>query len=104
MSDWTNPKFKPVKVLPSLNKKFCGRDDITPRFDSPAIRKEYHTLTDEELKRFHDCLKRMKNDPYLGVSGVSEYNMFVYNHRNVSAPGAHEGPAFLGFHREFLKR
>lgn len=104
LSAWADPKYKKVKVTPEEDKRFCSKDDIAPRFDSPATRKEYHTLTDEERKRFHDCLKKMKNDPYVSNSGVSEYNMFVYNHRNASAPGAHAGPAFLPFHREFLLR
>lgn len=104
MRNWGDPKFKKVKVSAEASRKFCGSDDVAPRYDSPCIRKEYHTLADDERKMFHDCLLKMKNDPYTSTSGVSEYDMYVYYHRNVSAPGAHGGPAFLGFHREFCHR
>ncbi|VDM95248.1 unnamed protein product [Thelazia callipaeda] len=62
-----------------------------------AIRKEYRMLTDQERNRFHNALKKLKS------SGEFE-NMALIHGRAAVSGGAHSGPAFLPWHREFLKR
>jgi tyrosinase len=53
-------------------------------------------LIDDERQRFHWALGVLK------MSG--EYDRFSEEHRRVSTAGAHSGPSFLPWHREFLKR
>ncbi|KAK6044415.1 hypothetical protein COOONC_18080 [Cooperia oncophora] len=69
------------------NGQFMGR----------ALRKEYRVMTDDERNRFHSAMRLLKG------SGV--FDAFARIHtRSVAAGGAHSGPAFLPWHREFLKR
>ncbi|RCN51889.1 shTK domain protein [Ancylostoma caninum] len=64
---------------------------------SNALRKEYRTLSDNERKRFHEAMWTIKR------SGV--FDDFARLHsRFASSSGAHSGPAFLPWHREYLKR
>uniref|UniRef100_A0A914D4W6 Tyrosinase copper-binding domain-containing protein n=1 Tax=Acrobeloides nanus TaxID=290746 RepID=A0A914D4W6_9BILA len=68
-----------------------------------AVRKEYRTLTDEERTRFHNALNKMKHGGVGYYSGA--YHHFVRHHKHVAEEaGAHGGPGFLPWHREFLKR
>uniref|UniRef100_A0AC34F8Y4 Tyrosinase copper-binding domain-containing protein n=1 Tax=Panagrolaimus sp. ES5 TaxID=591445 RepID=A0AC34F8Y4_9BILA len=60
-----------------------------------AVRKEYRQLSDDERERFHAVLQKLKN---LGI-----FEGFNKQHK-LAAPGSHLGPAFLPWHREFLKR
>ena len=65
----------------------------------PKIRKEYRCLTDQERQNLHDALNAMKSTL---VGNQTEYDVFVLHHTFENAPEAHWGPAFLGFHREYL--
>ncbi|KJH48344.1 hypothetical protein DICVIV_05585 [Dictyocaulus viviparus] len=61
-----------------------------------AVRKEYRVLTDNERQRFHAAMWAIKNN--------SEYDTISRIHSQyVTSPGAHSGPAFLPWHREFIK-
>ncbi|KAI6169983.1 CBN-TYR-3 protein [Aphelenchoides bicaudatus] len=62
-----------------------------------AVRKEYRTLTDEERQRFHNAMWEIKRN------GELDKLAKLYKQHAV-ASGAHEGPGFLPWHREFLKR
>ena len=66
-----------------------------------ARRKEYRALSDNERARFHHAVNVLKNSY---MDGESKYDMFVRYHQAKEAPGAHFGPAFLGWHRELLLR
>ncbi|MCP9257945.1 hypothetical protein DINM_001113 [Dirofilaria immitis] len=62
-----------------------------------AIRKEYRMLTDQERRRFHNALIELKRS--------GEYDKLALIHgRSAVSGGAHSGPAFLPWHREFIKR
>ncbi|PAV85952.1 hypothetical protein WR25_23547 [Diploscapter pachys] len=66
------------------------------KFLQKSYRKEYRLLTQEERDKLHNALWEMKN--------TGEYDKFSRIHRKVENGGAHAGPAFLPWHREFLKR
>ncbi|PAV83803.1 hypothetical protein WR25_17640 isoform C [Diploscapter pachys] len=62
-----------------------------------VIRREYRTLSDGERKRLYDAFWELHNS--------SQYHHYVGQHRHANtAAGAHAGPAFVGWHREYLKR
>ncbi|CAJ0587612.1 unnamed protein product, partial [Mesorhabditis spiculigera] len=62
-----------------------------------SIRKEYHMLTDAERERYHAALTKLKE------KGV--YDVFATFHAAAAhAVNAHNGPAFLLWHRELSKR
>uniref|UniRef100_A0A914EMP0 Tyrosinase copper-binding domain-containing protein n=1 Tax=Acrobeloides nanus TaxID=290746 RepID=A0A914EMP0_9BILA len=62
-----------------------------------AYRKEIRMLTDDERKRYFDAVFRLKE------TGV--HDRFTAWHSLVAyMGGAHAGPAFPGWHREFIKR
>ncbi|VDN51144.1 unnamed protein product [Dracunculus medinensis] len=62
-----------------------------------AVRKEYRLLSDDERRRFHWALRQLKQN--------GEYDKMARIHAEASTSGgAHSGPAFLPWHREFMKR
>uniref|UniRef100_A0A914C628 Tyrosinase copper-binding domain-containing protein n=1 Tax=Acrobeloides nanus TaxID=290746 RepID=A0A914C628_9BILA len=62
-----------------------------------GYRKEYRMMTDDERNRFHNALQTMK------MRG--EYDRFSFEHRaTADGSGAHSGPGFLPWHREYTKR
>ncbi|KFD56049.1 hypothetical protein M514_03173 [Trichuris suis] len=66
---------------------------------TPALRKEYRTLTEEERTRFHVAINQLKS----GTGQPISYDTFVEMHQADRAPGAHIGAAFLPWHREYLR-
>jgi tyrosinase len=61
-----------------------------------AVRKEYRMLNDEERRRFHDAMRAIKRN--------GELQKIAEIHKNYAVlGGAHVGPAFLPWHREFLR-
>ena len=62
-------------------------------------------LTDEQRDRFHSALKSLKWNITTSNSTTSVYDDFNNIHREQYDRGSnHMGPAFLPWHREFLKR
>ncbi|KAI1729973.1 common central domain of tyrosinase domain-containing protein [Ditylenchus destructor] len=62
-----------------------------------AYRKEYRMMTDNERQRFHYALTVLKQN--------GEYDRLSSEHLAVGVgSGAHSGPGFLPWHREYLKR
>ncbi|MCW2967412.1 MAG: putative tyrosinase, partial [Solirubrobacteraceae bacterium] len=71
-----------------------------------AVRKDVKDMTAQEKKDFINAVIKLKHtrSPF-GTKNISLYDVFVYYHRRVSnlkVDGAHRGPAFLPWHREFL--
>ncbi|KHN77595.1 Putative tyrosinase-like protein tyr-3 [Toxocara canis] len=62
-----------------------------------AVRREYRTLGNEERQRLHMAFRAIKQ------SGEFDKLATLYSQHSKSG-GAHSGPAFLPWHREFLKR
>ncbi|KAK0420764.1 hypothetical protein QR680_014872 [Steinernema hermaphroditum] len=87
-------------LCPFLNGTFSRSGDCVASDGSRigrATRKEYRQMTDTERRRFHEALNRLK------INGV--FDRFVEAHADSEkSGGAHSGPAFLPWHREFLKR
>uniref|UniRef100_A0A7E4ZX04 ShTK domain protein n=1 Tax=Panagrellus redivivus TaxID=6233 RepID=A0A7E4ZX04_PANRE len=62
-----------------------------------ALRKEYRMMTDNERDRYHAAVRAIKNS--------GEYDRIASIHSQYAeSGGAHSGPAFLCWHREFIKR
>lgn len=70
----------------------------------PRPRQEYRSLSDEQRNRLHDAFNQMRNTLVLGGGGRTEYEVFVVYHRFYTAPGAHFGPSFVLWHREYILR
>lgn len=62
-----------------------------------AVRKEIRHFSDDERERFHRALNHLKRS--------GEYKRIAQLHPLASQQGGvHTGPAFLPWHREYLKR
>ncbi|RCN43576.1 common central domain of tyrosinase [Ancylostoma caninum] len=62
-----------------------------------ALRKEYRQLTDDERNRVHTAFRTIKSS--------GEFDRLARIHAQfASSGGAHSGPAFLPWHREYMKR
>ncbi|CAH1783639.1 unnamed protein product [Owenia fusiformis] len=64
-----------------------------------ANRKEYRTVSALERSRFHDAIQTLKTSP-LGSS--NKYDTLADFHLSTFAVGAHDGAAFLTWHRVYL--
>ncbi|MFH4980879.1 hypothetical protein AB6A40_007588 [Gnathostoma spinigerum] len=86
-------------LCPYVKGKISGTQCILPSGQpmKMAYRKEYRMLSEEERNRFHRAITILKRS--------GEYDRLGRIHRAVgSGSGAHSGPGFLPWHREFMKR
>lgn len=73
--------------------------------ESPLVtRREFREFSRDERTRFGEAVRQVADtivdeneDP-----DTSQYDLFVRMHQLLGAPGAHQGPAFLPWHRQFL--
>ncbi|XGW14088.1 hypothetical protein V3C99_000411, partial [Haemonchus contortus] len=64
---------------------------------SKAIRKEFRVMTDDERQNYITAMWTIK--------GNGDYDEIGRIHSQfITSPGAHSGPAFLPWHREYIKR
>ncbi|VDK76560.1 unnamed protein product [Litomosoides sigmodontis] len=76
-------------------QKQCMLPDGQPL--TMGYRKEYRMLTENERLRFFNAITMLKRS--------GEYDRMSFVHKMVGqGSGAHAGPGFLPWHREFLKR
>ncbi|EPB70905.1 common central domain of tyrosinase [Ancylostoma ceylanicum] len=81
--------FKGTRIF---NKCLIGTKTL-----GKVVRKEYRVMSDGERLRFHGAMWRIKQS--------GEYDKISRVHSSFqTSPGAHSGPAFLPWHREFIKR
>uniref|UniRef100_A0AC34QTV2 Tyrosinase copper-binding domain-containing protein n=1 Tax=Panagrolaimus sp. JU765 TaxID=591449 RepID=A0AC34QTV2_9BILA len=66
-----------------------------------VTRKEYRMLTDEERENLNKAMNGLK---FKFIDNISIWDLHTLIHYPDSAPGAHWGPAFLPWHREFLRQ
>ena len=81
-----------------------GSCDTIPK--AKRNRKEWRVLKPSQRQKYIDALANLDTfipDP-VGDPGTSAFDLFVLMHRFISAPGAHAGASFLGWHREYLWR
>uniref|UniRef100_A0A0N5CG53 Tyrosinase_Cu-bd domain-containing protein n=1 Tax=Strongyloides papillosus TaxID=174720 RepID=A0A0N5CG53_STREA len=87
-------------LCPFFNGRMMAPDHCVLPNGEPlkmAYRKEYRMMTDDERFRYHRALQIMKQN--------GQYDALGRQHRDVSSGGgAHSGPGFLPWHREYLKR
>lgn len=82
-------------------------EGFQPRSEGPTcLRKEYRTLSESSRRQLHEALNIMKTTVVDSNANENrtEYDVFVGYHRFDVANGAHYGPAFLAWHREYLLR
>uniref|UniRef100_A0A7E4W5S9 Tyrosinase_Cu-bd domain-containing protein n=1 Tax=Panagrellus redivivus TaxID=6233 RepID=A0A7E4W5S9_PANRE len=110
-----NPTVSQLAYLKSLER--CSPDDAKcttddqkrqrhkrnlPKKDGePVIRKEYRMLSDEERGKLNQAMNALKSK---FIDNVTIWDLHTLIHYPDSAPGAHWGPAFLPWHREFLRQ
>uniref|UniRef100_A0A0N4ZH21 Tyrosinase_Cu-bd domain-containing protein n=1 Tax=Parastrongyloides trichosuri TaxID=131310 RepID=A0A0N4ZH21_PARTI len=87
-------------LCPFFNGRMVAQDHCILPNGEPlqmAYRKEYRMMTDDERFRYHRALQIIKQN--------GQYDFLSRIHRDVSSGGgAHSGPGFLPWHREYLKR
>ena len=67
----------------------------------PVMRKEWRTMSRKMRDSFIEHFNKLT---VKGPNGTSELDKLAGWHRESESPGAHGGPAFLPWHREFLFR
>uniref|UniRef100_A0A914HFV1 Tyrosinase copper-binding domain-containing protein n=1 Tax=Globodera rostochiensis TaxID=31243 RepID=A0A914HFV1_GLORO len=65
------------------------------------VRKEYRLMSDGERAHLHEALNTLKTKR---IDNITIWDLHILLHYPNSAPAAHWGPAFLPWHREFLRQ
>src|SRR3954470_6643880 len=78
----------------------------TPTAGSLQIRKNGNALSAGEREAFVNAILAIKKKPSSWAPGLTVYDTFVLWHRDAfgcAVMAAHTGPAFLPWHRQFLR-
>uniref|UniRef100_A0A5S6QIU3 Apple domain-containing protein n=1 Tax=Trichuris muris TaxID=70415 RepID=A0A5S6QIU3_TRIMR len=93
-----------IRTMQSFDA-YWRRNAVAPDRESrkqltAVLRREVRSLTMDEWSRFVQAMDRMKHDQ---IDGMSKYDILTTIHGSKYSPGSLFGPAFLPYHREFLK-
>ncbi|VDO69564.1 unnamed protein product [Haemonchus placei] len=77
------------------------RYSIQKRETKKSIRREIRMLSAEERQKLWNAMNALKETK---IDNITVWDLHTLVHYPDSAPGAHWGPAFLPWHREFLRQ
>ncbi|CAB3405794.1 unnamed protein product [Caenorhabditis bovis] len=98
----TENQLKYLRSVEHCTRKNCVRDARRKkRAPTKSIRKEIRMLTPRELRNLAIAMNGLKNR---NIDNITAWDLHTLVHYPDSAPGAHWGPAFLPWHREFLRQ
>lgn len=104
-NDWHNKTRYKAYKLKEAEIGCLHNTEIGERSDAPpGVRQDCRTLSDEKRASLFRCIQWMCTDRPAGSGGLTRYQVFASQHRATSSPGAHYGPCFLAWHRNFLRR
>ncbi|CAJ0932624.1 unnamed protein product, partial [Mesorhabditis belari] len=66
-----------------------------------SMRKEIRLMSQQEREKLFEAMNKLKSKQ---VDNINAWDLHTLVHYPDSAPGAHWGPAFLPWHREFLRQ
>lgn len=102
--DWHNKIYRPYALQEAEKAYLQGTAGLALRADAPpGRRQECRTMSSAKLARLLDAFVWLFTTPAIS-GGLTRYQVFVSQHRFVVAPGAHFGPCFPPWHREYLSR
>ncbi|KAF8371221.1 tyr-6 [Pristionchus pacificus] len=93
-----------LKAIEKCTRENCVRAGVKrPKRATPrkTIRREVRMMSREERKAVFEAMNILKNTE---VDNITAWDLHTLVHYPDSAPGAHWGPAFLPWHREFLRQ
>ncbi|KAJ9058826.1 hypothetical protein DSO57_1022098 [Entomophthora muscae] len=76
---------------------------VTAQCSNPRVRKEIRELSEKELHDFQDAVNKLHKERKEGMPELSSYEYFSYLH-NTNAHEAHFTPAFMPWHRYFIRK
>ncbi|CAD6191215.1 unnamed protein product [Caenorhabditis auriculariae] len=91
-----------LRRIELCTRENCVRDARRKkRTASKSIRKEIRMMSPEELEDLGRAMNALKSRV---IDNITAWDLHTLVHYPDSAPGAHWGPAFLPWHREFLRQ
>lgn len=82
---------------------FYGAAVSSTRCTTPTLRKEIRELSPDELTRLTNAVNQLHHTRHPTINNLSQYEYFTKIHFE-NVPNAHEVPAFLPWHRHFLRK
>ncbi|CAI2352169.1 unnamed protein product [Caenorhabditis sp. 36 PRJEB53466] len=98
----TENQLKYLRHVEQCTRENCVRDARRKkRAPSKSIRKEIRMMSPSELRDLGLAMNGLKSRQ---IDNITAWDLHTLVHYPDSAPGAHWGPAFLPWHREFLRQ
>ncbi|EFO99045.1 hypothetical protein CRE_09949 [Caenorhabditis remanei] len=98
----TDNQLKYLRHVEQCTRENCVRDARRKkRAPTKSIRKEIRMMSPSELRDLGIAMNGLKNRQ---IDNITAWDLHTLVHYPDSAPGAHWGPAFLPWHREFLRQ